>query len=253
MSVLGTPAAPLVRPRAEWAYFLDIDGTLVDVADSPLTVRLDPDMARIVERLYQITDGAVAIISGRSIPDIDALFRNPRMPVAGQHGLERRDARGRVVRHDVASQGLVAARDTLAAAVAMHPGLWLEDKGLSLALHYRRVPRLGAVAHRLARAALEPLGEGYCLQTGKAVVELKPAGKDKGVAVREFMAERPFRGRVPVFVGDDTTDEFGFATVNDLHGHSVKVGPGPTTAQWRLPTVGAVRRWLARVAVAEAE
>src|SRR5262249_27620579 len=90
------------------------------------------------------------------------------------------------------------------------------------------------------------LGAGFCVQSGKRVVELKPAGKDKGIAVREFMREAPFRGRTPVFIGDDITDEYGFATVNRMRGTSVKVGPGRTVARWRLEDVRAVRAWLAR-------
>jgi trehalose 6-phosphate phosphatase len=93
---------------------------------------------------------------------------------------------------------------------------------------------------------LPRVGAQYCILTGKRIVEMKPAGKDKGVAVLEFMQEAPFKGRTPVFVGDDVTDEYGFATVNRLHGHSVKVGPGPTAAHWRLRDVRAVQEWLER-------
>src|SRR5207244_13246052 len=135
------------------------------------------------------------------------------------------------------------ARRGSAAAVARHPCLVLEGEGLSLALHYRRAPRLAGYAHRLARSLLVENGETFGIQGGKRVVEIKPAGKDKGAAVLEFMQEDPFRGRIPVFVGDDSTDEYGFATVNRLRGHSVKVGPGRTQARWHLRDVGAVRAW----------
>src|SRR2546426_4251134 len=127
-------------------------------------------------------------------------------------------------------------------------GDWSSDvcsSDLSLALHYRRAPRLGGYAHRLMRSLAARIGSQYCVQTGKRIVEMKPAGKDKGVAVLEFMQEEPFRGRTPVFIGDDTTDEYGFATVNRLHGHSVKVGAGRTVAHWRLRDVDAGRAWLA--------
>jgi trehalose 6-phosphate phosphatase len=124
-------------------------------------------------------------------------------------------------------------------------GLLLENKELSLALHYRRAPRLAAYAHRLARSLLPSLGHTFCLQRGKYVVEIRPAGKDKGAAVLEFMREPPFRGRTAVFVGDDLTDELGFRTVNRLGGHAVKVGRGATAARWRLRDVRAVREWLA--------
>ena len=233
-------------PRADWAYFFDIDGTLVALADSPTGVRLDHDLRRLIERLHRAAGGAVALISGRSIADIDTLFPGIALPAAGQHGIERRDASGRVSRHAFPSQRLEIAHQRLEAATARHPKLLLEHKGLSLALHYRRAPQLGGFAHRLVGAALAQMGTEYCLQTGKRVVEMKPAGKDKGVAVREFMEEQPFHGRIPVFVGDDVTDEYGFATVNRLHGHSVKVGSGRTAARWRLKDVRAVRAWLER-------
>ncbi len=236
----------LPAPRTSWAYFFDIDGTLVDLADSPARARLDPAFRQLIEDLYRASGGAVALISGRSIADTDRLFLDHRLPVAGQHGVERRDAGGRISRHAFPADELDRARRQLAAAVARRPGLLLEDKGLSLALHYRQAPRLAGYAHRLVRTLVAGRGAEYCVQAGKRVVEMKPAGRDKGVAVLEFMREAPFRGRTAVFVGDDVTDEYGFATVNRLGGHSVKVGRGPTVAQWRLPDVAAVRAWLER-------
>jgi len=237
---------PLPPPQRDWAYFLDIDGTLVDIADSPSGARLAPELRHLVEQLSQAAGGAVALISGRSIADIDGLFPGVHLPAAGQHGIERRDATGGISRHPFPSERLDDVRAHLATAAARHRGLLLEDKGLSLALHYRRAPRLGGFAHRLVRSLLPTVGAQYCILAGKRIVEMKPAGKDKGVAVLEFMQEAPFKGRTPVFVGDDVTDEYGFATVNRLHGHSVKVGPGPTAAQWRLRDVRAVQEWLER-------
>lgn len=236
--------SPLPPPRPDWAFFFDIDGTLVDIADSPTTVRLDRDLRQLIEALHHSSGGAVALISGRSIADIDRLFPGTRLPAAGQHGVERRDTAGVIERHAFPTQQLEWARAQLAAAAAGKPGLLVEDKGLSLALHYRRAPRLAGYAHRVTRSLLRRVGARYCIQTGKRVVEMKPTGKDKGVAVLEFMREPPFRGRTPVFVGDDATDEYGFVTVNRLGGYSIKVGRGPTAARWRLTTVGAVQRWL---------
>lgn len=236
------PALP--TPQPDWAYFLDIDGTLAEIADAPGGVRLDPELRAQIAALHQAAGGAVALISGRGIADIDALMEGVRLPAAGQHGTERRDAAGRITRHAPPAQRLAWARDRLAEAAARRPGLLLEHKGLSLALHYRRAPRLGGYAHRLVRRLAPRLGAEYCVQTGKRVVELKPAGRDKGAAVLEFMAEEPFRGRTPVFLGDDATDEYGFATVNRLGGYSIKVGPGRTAARWRLRNVAAVRAWL---------
>jgi trehalose 6-phosphate phosphatase len=240
---VGRAALP-PAPRADWAYFFDIDGTLVDIADTPGGAILDPDLRRLVTELHRAAGGAVALISGRSIADIDRLMPDIPLPAAGQHGIERRDAAGRMSRHAFPTKELDWARRELSTAAASHPGLVLEDKGLSLALHYRRAPRLAGFAHRLVRSVGARIGPRYCIQTGKRVVEMKPAGKDKGAAVVEFMAEEPFRGRTPVFVGDDITDEYGFATVNRMHGHSLKVGPGRTAARWRLADVRTVRAWL---------
>lgn len=234
----------MIPPEPGWAFFFDIDGTLVDFADTPAGVRVDHAMQRLIVRLHESAGGAVALISGRSIVDIDRLFPQILLPAAGQHGAERRDSQGRVSYHAFPSQRLERAHRQLAHAVEEHPGLLLEHKGLSLALHYRRAPHLAGYAHRVARSTLHRLGARYCLQSGKSVVELKPTGKDKGVAIQEFMQEAPFRSRIPVFVGDDATDEFGFAMVNRLQGHSVKVGPGSTVAAFRLRDVNLVRAWL---------
>lgn len=240
----ATRGASVPLPEENWAYFFDLDGTLIDIGESPQGVHIDRGLRRLVEELYRSAGGAVALISGRSIADIDRLFPGVQLPAAGQHGIERRDFSGRIFRHAFPSSQLDRLRERIAEAVARNSGLLLEDKGLSLALHYRRRPRLGGYAHRLLRSLQAQLGPEYCLQSGKRVVEVKPAGTDKGGAIREFMREPTFRGRTPVFVGDDMTDEYGFDTVNRLGGHSVKVGPGRTVARFRLPNVRAVRQWL---------
>jgi trehalose 6-phosphate phosphatase len=229
-----------------FAYFLDIDGTLVDLADTPGAVALDPALPDLVEALYQSSGGAIALITGRSIADADRLFPRRQLPIAGQHGHERRSAKGTVTRHRVSPQTLDAARHLLRGIVERHPKLLLEDKGLSVALHYRRAPHLAGIAHRAMHKAQGLLGGQYSVHRGKRVVELTPAGRDKGRAIRAFMREAPFRGKPPVFIGDDVTDEHGFAMVNRLRGDSIKVGPGPTVAGWRLPSVSAVLAWLER-------
>jgi trehalose 6-phosphate phosphatase len=233
-------------PLASWAYFFDIDGTLVDIAPAPAEIVLERELQSLIRELYDATGGALALISGRAISDVDSIFGEVSLPVAGQHGLERRGRAGKITRHHLASEKLDFARARLAQAIATHPELFLEDKGLSLALHYRSAPKLASFAHRTMRGVAAAMGPEYALQSGKRVVELKPSGKDKGDAVREFMLEAPFHGRTPVFVGDDVTDEHGFAVVNSLDGHSIKVGGGPTAAEWRLPNVRAVRSWLER-------
>jgi trehalose 6-phosphate phosphatase len=226
------------------AYFLDIDGTLVDLADTPRTVKLHPALPDLVEALYESSEGAIALITGRSIADADRLFPGRRLPIAGQHGHERRSANGVITRHRVSPRALDPSRHLLRTVVERHPELLLEDKGLTLALHYRRAPHLAGLAHRVMHKVQKPLGDQYCVHRGKRVVELAPAGRDKGLAIRAFMRQAPFRGRPPVFIGDDVTDEHGFAMVNSLGGDSIKVGPGPTSAGWRLPSVTAVLAWL---------
>jgi trehalose 6-phosphate phosphatase len=228
------------------ALFLDIDGTLLHIAETPHGVHVDADLFHLMCRLLDASAGALGLISGRAIAEIDRLFAPLMLPAAGQHGLERRDAAGSLHLHPLPRSGLAAARERLAALQSSHPGLLVEDKGLSFAVHYRQAPELAALVGRTAHELLGLLGEGWRIQPGKMVVEIKPAGRDKGGAIAEFMAEPPFRGRTPVFVGDDATDEFGFAVVNELGGVSVKVGDGQTAARWRIDGVDAVRRWLER-------
>jgi trehalose 6-phosphate phosphatase len=249
----GTRTARAAQPEehADWAFFLDIDGTLLSFADTPAEVAVDSALKHTLERLYAATGGAVALISGRSIAQVDRLFAPLRFPVAGQHGLERRDGGGASRRHVAPSPRLAAIKRRLAPLAARHGGLVLEEKGLTLAVHYRRVPQLAAYLHRLLRGLVDS-ADNLRLQPGKMVLEIKPAGRDKGSTVVDFMAEQPFRGRVPVFIGDDLTDEHGFSVVNALGGHSVKVGPGRTHARWRFPDVRAVRAWLDRCASAGA-
>lgn len=239
-----TPRRAPPAPNPALAYFLDIDGTLVGFASSPSGIRIDTGLRRVIEMVHASSGGALALITGRPIAEVDRLFPGIDLPVAGQHGVERRAASGRVAHHPFPSRRLNEARTALQEAATAHPGLFLEDKGLSLALHYRQAPRLGGYAHRLARRAAGRLGRTFGVQSGKRVVEIRPAGRDKGSAIRAYMRERPFRGRTPVFLGDDLTDEHGFAAVNRLGGYSIKVGAGPTAARWRLPDVAAVRGWL---------
>jgi trehalose 6-phosphate phosphatase len=209
-------------------------------------VRVEPGTHDLLHGLHLATGGAVALISGRSLHDIDLLFPGAALPAAGQHGLERRNGRGDVWRLHVSRDSLSLARARFAALASRHAGLMVEDKGLSLALHFRAAPHLEAQVHDAVRTIVAELGDGYVVQPGKLVVELRPAGSDKGEAIAAFMSEPPFRGRTPVFIGDDVTDEHGFAVVNAMCGHSLKVGEGATIAHWRVADVRAVERWLTR-------
>ena len=238
----GVPALPAA------AVFLDIDGTLVRHADNPGAVLIDDGLRALLGALNDAACGALALISGRAIADVDALFFPTRFAVAGQHGAERRSIDGTLHYHAPLASRLLAPALELRRLVQAHPGLLLEEKGASLALHYRGAPALAGLVEGEVRRVVAALGDEFELQAGKFVFEVKPSGKDKGTAIAEFMAEAPFAGRLPVFLGDDLTDEFGFDLVNRLGGHSVKVGPGPTRARWRLDNADAVRGWLAAYA-----
>jgi trehalose 6-phosphate phosphatase len=230
------------------ALFLDLDGTLLDLAATPARVRVGHDVAALLRALAATLDGAVALITGRAIADVDRLFPGLCLPVAGQHGCERRAADG--TRHRLATpeRGLRRLRADIGRLAGRHSGLLLEDKGSTLALHYRGAPRLAGYLHRAVRelvAAAAADGTALQLQSGKDVVEIRPDGRDKGTAILDYLTEPPFAGRTPVFVGDDRTDEHGFAAVLHARGWAVKVGPGATRARYRLADVAAVRLWLA--------
>jgi len=235
---------PPTPPRVDWAFFVDVDGTLLEIADTPSAVRVDLDLLELIGQLYRHSGGALALVSGRSISDLEAMLGTLRLPLAGQHGLERRDAAGRLWIHAAPPAAKCAIKEALRPVLERHPGLLLEDKGLTLALHYRQAPHLAAYAQRLMLRLMSEVDGGLELQKGKRVVELKPAGIDKGTAVAEYLTESPFSNRHPVFIGDDLNDEHGFAEVNRLDGTSIKVGPGASCARYRLAHVAAVRHWL---------
>lgn len=228
----------------DWAFFLDVDGTLIDIADLPDAIRVDTALLELIAHLHRASGGAVALVTGRSLSDLEHHLGPLRLPMAGQQGLERRDAAGRLWIHAAAPATKFEIKEALAPVLVRHPGLLLEDKGLTLALHYRQAPQLAAYAHRLMGRLARSAGPALELQAGKRVVEIKPAGFDKGTAVSEYLSEPPFMGRRPVFIGDDLNDEHGFAEVNKLDGISIKVGKGSSCARFRLPDVAAVRRWL---------
>jgi trehalose 6-phosphate phosphatase len=236
--------APLPEFAKRWALFLDVDGTLVDIAEHPLDVRVEPALIEVLARLQRLLRGAVALVSGRSVADLDRLFAPLHLTIAGQHGAELRHASGEIALERPAPAAGRSARAALAELAARHPGLYFEDKGAALAMHFRRVPQLGAMVQRaLDEIARRSDGE-FLLQDGKMVWELVPHGKNKGDAMAELVGEAPFAGRIPVFIGDDITDERGFAFVQSLRGHTVKVGAGKSAARHRLGGARQVRNWL---------
>jgi trehalose 6-phosphate phosphatase len=244
---------PLPQPGDRWALFLDVDGTLVAIAETPETVRVEPALRLLLERLAGANDGALALVSGRSLASIDALFAPLRLPAAGLHGWERRRGDGTLAPAAEPTAILAPLRPLLLAFAAARPGLRVEDKGGSLALHYRLAPHYAAAVCERAReiAAAEPR---LRLIEGRKVVELVPRGSDKGAAIADFLAEPPFVGRMPVYAGDDTTDEDGFVAVNRWGGLSIKVanpearGRHGTQARHRLPSISALHAWLSALA-----
>lgn len=244
-------APPPLAPDAT-ALFLDVDGVLLDFAAHPDAVRVPAALVARLDALHAALGGALALVSGRSIDTLDALFSPLRLPCAGLHGLERRH-RGEVARMQADTEALAAVRDAARRVVARYPGAVCEDKGIALALHWRAEPLAAADLQALASSAAMQL-PGYHLQAGDHVVELKPASADKGAAIEAFLHEPPFRGRMPVFAGDDLTDEHGFDVVNTHGGVSILVG-GRTSSAARhaLPDVPAVHRWLGLDAGAQAQ
>jgi trehalose 6-phosphate phosphatase len=238
------PGPTLPEPAADWALFLDLDGTLVDIAQRPDAVAVDAGLPALLTRLANMTGGALAVVSGRGLDDIDRLLAPCRLPIAALHGLVRRDAAGRITNSAADGALLDRVRTALQSFAASHPGVALEDKGLAVALHVRQAPAAEAAARASVAAVVAALGGRVHVQEGKMVLEIRATGADKGAAVEAFMAESPFHGRMPVYIGDDLTDEHAFAAVNRLGGRSIKVGRGASAAGWRVASVAALRGWL---------
>lgn len=228
------------------ALFLDVDGTLLRIAETPDAVEASQGLGPILDRTAAVLGGALALVSGRRIADLDRIFAPLELPSAGIHGLERRDATG--LTHRIGRRSdLDDLRPALEAFAASHPGVMLEDKGRALALHYRKAQAAEADARRLIQRLVADRGDRLRVLEGRKIIEVLPNSSHKGRAIAAFMGERPFAGRRPVFVGDDATDEDGFAVVNDLGGASVKVGNTlESRATHRLSDVDAVLTWLAR-------
>lgn len=241
----------LPPPSTGHAYFLDVDGTLIDLAPTPNGIRVDRNLAWLIEDVYRRCDGALALISGRALADLDLRLPMAHLPMAGLHGLEWRLAAGAIQRHSAGKSDIRSVHRQLLALCRRYPSLIVEDKGIALALHYRSAPHLGSYLHRRVRALVDLAGGDLQIQPGKYVIEVKPSGCDKGSAIETFMADAPFAGRPPVFIGDDQTDEHGFVVVNRLGGISIKVGRGRSQASYRLPNVAAVLGWLAQLGAHE--
>jgi len=251
-------AAPLPRiDLARTAFLLDFDGTLVDIAPHPDAVQVSALLRRMLAALQAASGGALAVISGRTVHDVESRLALPGLVVAGVHGAERRYADGRFVRLDTDADAIAALERELHVALvplsARFPGVVLESKGIAFALHYRHAPDAESAVLTLADRVARRHADHVRLQAGKMVVELKPRGASKGDVVHTLMTERPFMGRNVLFAGDDLTDESAFDAVNALDGWSIKVGAGPSQARWRVRDPAALRAWLASLVLRDGD
>jgi len=238
LSHLPPPPVSLQQP----ALFLDMDGVLAPLAATPDAVTPDARRTAVLRRLATRLDGRVAIISGRTLAEIDRIADSASTSASGVHGLERRRADGSLD-HAAAAPAVREAVVAFERFARDRPGMIVEDKALSAGLHYRGAPTEAAAAEALARSLAAETG--LTLQPGQLVVELKTPGTDKGTALRAFMQESPFVGAIPVMLGDDLTDEDGFRAAADLGGFGVLIGsPRRTAATFGLPDVDAVLTWL---------
>jgi trehalose 6-phosphate phosphatase len=228
------------------ALFLDVDGTLLEICDRPGDVAASSALIAKLQACCNRLDGAMALVSGRSIAEVDRIFSPALFPVAGAHGAEMR----RVGEHvpNIVDEPLSASvLEALEDFTALHPGLLLEKKRSGVSLHYRKAPELETDCRQLVQALLEGIDDSHRLIAGKKVFEIAPAAHNKGAAIEAFLSSPPFLGRVPVFIGDDVTDEDGFGVVNRLGGASIRVGEADSTvAVHLLRDVASVERWLDR-------
>jgi trehalose 6-phosphate phosphatase len=240
---------PILNPDLrKSALLLDVDGTIIDIAARPDAVRVPASLRDVLARLIAATDGAVALVSGRLTADLDHLFAPLRIAVVGAHGAELRLLDGGTPPHATPMLDAELRRQLKALAL---DGVAVEDKGISIALHYRQAPS----RERPLRAAVNglcdrPWSTPVEILPGKAVIEIKVAGFNKGSGVRELMRHAPFAGRRPIFVGDDTTDETVFAIMPELDGIAFSVGRDVAGVAGHFATPARVRAWLDRIASA---
>ncbi|HXV01493.1 MAG TPA: trehalose-phosphatase [Caulobacteraceae bacterium] len=231
-------------PRLDMiSLFVDLDGTISPLELTPQAVGPDHERRRLLDHLLARLEGRLAVVSGRTLADLDRVLEGRIRSLGAVHGLVRRAADGRIF-EAVASPRMAEALNALRAFAASDPALLVEDKGAAAALHYRRHPEAGPASRDLVATLADRLG--LAARLGDMVAELRERGPDKGSVVAAFMAEPPFAGHPPVFLGDDLTDEDGFAAAQALGGYGVVVGPRrPTAARYALEDVAQVRAWLA--------
>ena len=241
--------AALADHPSEWALFLDIDGTLVDLAETPNSITIPSSLPYDLDALSKKLGGALALVTGRAISFVDPLFYPFQFPVAGLHGAERRDAAG-LVRRVVVSPAFEEMKKQITVEASQWPGVLVEDKGAAVAAHYRLAPECQPLVEAMMDRYFVEAGPDWTLQRGKMVVEIRPARAGKGEAISAFLSEEPFKGRRAFAAGDDFTDEAMFRTVNRLGGQSLFVGAegAETQARAKIASPAILRRMLARLA-----
>lgn len=244
--LLALPYPVLPHKLSRYAFLFDIDGTLAELRPTPGEVQINETVTCFLDFLSQHRI-PWALISGRSILDIDTLFLSNNVPCAGVHGAEIRFADGKYERLSICGSDVAHVWERLKLTCMRYPALRLENKLISFAIHFRYAPELAAVAMWTAASLAELYPGTFAVQHGKFVCELRPVKASKGAAVEKMMMSPAFCGRTPVYVGDDITDETAFRTVNEMEGFSVKVGDEETSATHRLKDVDGVHRWLARL------
>ncbi len=245
--VFGMKLSAPPAPSTDWCLFLDVDGTLIEFCDSPSPTDRDDALNGLLDGVWRALDGRLALISGRTIDNLDQLFAPRRFAAAGLHGLERRDASGVRRRLEVDADALDGARAAMRSFVMRHPQARVEDKGIAVALHYRSAPYLEPAARECLADVAADLGDPFHVQEGNMVMELKSSQSTKATAIAAFLEEPPFHGHTPVFVGDDLTDLDGFRVVDQRGGVSIAVGDR-VRARWHIDDPQVVRVWLAQVA-----
>lgn len=228
------------------AFFFDVDGTLIDIAGHPDAVEVPPTLISHLDMLSVRADGAVALVSGREAEVLDRLFSPLGLPLSGVHGAQMRRRPGADLTSDMEPLD-EATRRELRHLIDGIDGLHVEDKGYSVALHYRNRPAVAAELEEAIARIIAPRARSLTVLPGRMVFEVKHRGHDKGAAVRAFMQEPPFAGRTPVFFGDDVTDEAGFAAVRELDGLAVSVGRRLPGADIVLSDAGMVRALVRRL------
>jgi trehalose 6-phosphate phosphatase len=242
---------PVLSPPADvrqYAVLLDIDGTILDIAPTPREVSVPPTLRHTLARLQDLTGGALALVSGRLLADIDLIFAPLKLAAVGGHGAELRPKPNAEPQRRAASLS-PELRRSLARLTELGPGILVEDKGYSLALHYRLAPELAPALQAAVVAICDQMPAGAVeVLPGKAVVEVKPVRVDKASAVVDLMKHAPFRGRRPIFIGDDVTDEPVFGVIAQFGGLGFSVGRIVAGVDGQFSRPEQVRTWLEEIA-----